>query len=132
MDRNTATSLMLRLALLSVFLLTGCDAALFSGPSAEVTADGVRVEIGDRALEVTNQRAEPIYAVAYGEWAMIYVDPLPQSPEHPGLRIEPGATGQFPYDADGSLLREDSRYSVQWITLQDGEIGESGGLFVER
>ena len=117
---------MRRLFLFALLIVaSGCDGAL-------VSDDGVSVQIASDGLVIANERAEPIYIATFGEWALIFVDPMPQTAENPGLEIAAGAQAEVPFEDDGLVRRDDDRYAVSWITVENGEIGASGFLDVRR
>lgn len=125
---------MLRLACLSLLTLaiSGCD-----GPVGAIdTENGVTAEITSGGLAVTNERDEPIHVAAYGEWAMIYVDPAPQTTDNPGLFVGVGDRVVLPFSDDGLIRRSDSRFRVSWVTLKGPEderyLGARGELELQR
>lgn len=124
---------MLRLAPFALALLVaGCD-----GPVGAIdTERGVTAEIVASGLAVTNERDEPIHVAAYGSWAMVYVDPAPQTTESPGRFVGVGERVVLPFETDGLIRRSDSRYLVSWVTLKGPEderyLGARGELELER
>ena len=120
------------LLLLLPLLVLACDSG---GPVGLVDFEnGVRAEVTARGIEVENTKEEPVYAVAYGEEALILIDLQPQTLENPGRGVGPGESTVFVY---GDLvLARDSRYEVHWITIkgEDGDrrIGERGTLELAR
>ncbi|MEL6616636.1 MAG: hypothetical protein AAFQ43_12915 [Bacteroidota bacterium] len=120
------------LFLLVLLFIAGCD-----GPVGAIdTENGVTAEITSGGLAVTNDRDEPIHVVAYGEWAMIYVDIAPQTTENPGRFVGVGDRVTLPFSDSGLLRRSDSRYRVSWVTLKGPEderyLGARGELELQR
>lgn len=122
------------LLLLLPLLVLACDS---DGPVGLVDFEnGVRAEVTARGVEVENTKEEPIYAVVYGEGALILIDPDGQTIEDPGRAIGPGTVSTFEYDEGGTVRRSDGRYDVYWITIkgEDGDryVGERGRLELAR
>lgn len=120
------------LALLFCLAVLGCD-----GPVGGIDSEnGVRAQIVADGIDVTNEKGEPIHVVVYGENALVFTNPPPQTMANPGRYINPAETVRFGFSASGLVRASDGRYEVSYLTIKgDGQnqhIGERGTLELRR